>query len=163
MSLYCFGKLKLVAGSETQFVFPAKVMIRRYIDPGDAEEIETIDQLAGDGLYFSICDDPGSVDATRLWLETMSKAPDNVLESHLGGTIHALLFNSQISVGGIAFVDGGIRTILSGTPEQCWLWFLERAGKPWDTIDNPMLIWASATRRHSDSLICSARSKKVRT
>jgi hypothetical protein len=141
MSLYCFGKIKLKADRTESFTFPIEAVFRREVDAGDAEEIESILKMGTDGIYFSICDDPNTRDATYLWNEARSQPPELVAESRLGKAIHALLFDVKISVGAIAFVDGGIETILKGTPEQCWAWFLERIAKPWDTIDNPILIW----------------------
>jgi hypothetical protein len=142
MSLYCFGKLKEVAARSGSYVFPPEVTFRHEIDPEDVEEIEKIEGLRGNGVFFSICDHPDSSDATGFWVEMMEKAPDRVLESRFGRTIHALLFDPHVPRGGIAFVDGGVEAILEGTRQQCWIWFLERAHKPWDTIGNPILIWS---------------------
>jgi len=150
MSLYCFGKLKLNTANHGAFAFPCGVMVRGNIDPSDAEEIEKFDKFEGDGVCFAIVDDSNAVDATGLWndmVRAILKDPSTVLETVLGRTVHELLFHPEISAGGIAFVDGGIETVLEGEPEQCWNWFLERAGKPWDTMDNPMLIWTTPSLR----------------
>jgi hypothetical protein len=136
--------------NQNSFAFPAGVTIRGSIDPYDAEEIEKFDKLAGDGVYFTIVDGPNLGDATGLWTdmqEAMKRHPDAILETVLGRTVHALLFQPEISAGGIAFVDGGIETVLEGASEQCWNWFLERADKLWDTVDNPMLIWSHNPQR----------------
>ncbi len=141
MSLYCFGKIKLKADKIESFTFPVEGVFRQEVDADDAEEIESMVKMGTIGIYFSICDDPNSRDATALWNEARSQSPERVAESRLGKAIHPLLFDARISVGAIAFVDGGIETVLTGTPEQCWAWFLERIAKPWDTIDNPIMIW----------------------
>lgn len=141
MSLYCFGKLKLLPASNLASAFPTQVHCRPDIDPCDAEVIDKIAELAGNGGFFTISDDGRSTDATSLWNDMMSASQD--LDSRLARAVHTLLFSPHISCGGIAFVDGGIESILKGTPEQCWAWFLERSRKPWDTIDNPLLVWSA--------------------
>jgi len=142
VSLDCLGKIKL-ARTDVGFSFPSDVAIRTEIDDGDVEEFDRVKSLFGDGIFFSICDDPNGGDATGLWVEAMDLGISRILESHLGRAVHALFFDSRICVGGLAFVDGGIETIWEGAPEDCWRWFLERIEKPWDTIDNPLLIWRS--------------------
>jgi len=144
MSLYCFGKIKTDAKTAGSFAsaLGLDVTIRTEVDANDAQEIESIAELSFDGNYFSICDDSKSRDATGLWIQAMSRSPERVMESRLGKVIHTLLFDTRIMVGAVAFVDGGIESVLKGRPEQCWTWYLDRIVKPWDTIDNPILIWA---------------------
>lgn len=141
MSLYCFGKIKLKPRTGESFSFPSAATFRREVDPGDAEEIESIAKIGEGGIDFSICDGPSSVDATALWNEAMAQPPELVAESRLGKAVHTLLHDPRIGDGAIAFVDGGIETVLNGSPEQCWQWFLARIVKHWDNIDNPVLVW----------------------
>src|ERR1700694_2687945 len=139
MSLYCFGKA-IMSGSTDAFSLPDDVALGP-VDEDDAYEIERIEALVGNGILFSICDDEASRDATGLWMDALRLGRSRILESPFGRAVHKLLFYKRILVGGVAFVDGGIETVLEGTPEDCWTWFLERIEKPWDTIDNPLLIW----------------------
>jgi len=145
MSLYCFGKIKADAETTRSFAsaFLPDATIRTEVDPDDAQEIDSIAELSFDGVYFSICDDSESTEATGLWNEAMTQSPERVMESRLGKVIHMLLFDTRIMVGAVAFVDGGIKRVLAGSPGQCWMWYLDRIVKPWDTIDNPLLIWTT--------------------
>jgi hypothetical protein len=137
MSLYCFGKL--IPKSEKDFLRPD--FLSGIIDPEDVETLDGIEPLKAKGICFSVFDSIGAGEATGLWNEASNLPIDKVGESRLGTIVQRLLYDDRISIGGIAFVDGGIETVLIGSPHDCWNWFLERIKEPWDTIDNPLLIW----------------------
>lgn len=141
MSLYCFGKIELAPNQAVSFAFPGEVVVENRLDDEDIETINSIDNLGGDGIYFSFRDNRESVDATMLWIEAMDRFAGGATDSRLGKAIYSLLFDPLILTGAVAFVDGGIEVILEGTPEQCWSWFLELIKKPWDAIDNPIMVW----------------------
>ena len=139
MSLYCFGKLLVDADLSPSVLSIPHVMIGR-IDPVDAEALDDIQELSEDGIYFSICDDEGS--AGQLWTGATDSPSDDLRLTRLGRVVHALLHCREIQMGGIAFVDGGIDTIRRGSREECWRWFSNEIKRPWDNMDNPLLIWS---------------------
>jgi hypothetical protein len=138
MSLYCFGKLILASGYAVGSIQIPHVILGQ-IDPDDVPNLD--EQLSGQGEYFSVRDDDGAVAATALWNEAAERP--NLLSTRFGTAIHSLMFSPMLQSGAIAFVDGGIETVLRGTSDQCWQWFSERIILPWDNIDNPLLIWGA--------------------
>jgi hypothetical protein len=140
MSLYCFGKFRLSSGQSVRSILIPHVTIGR-IDPDDAAEVDN--ELSGSGEYFSICDDATSAGATALWNEAMER-PNDLLSTRFGNAVRNLVFSPALVSGAIAFVDGGIETVLRGTTDQCWKWFAERVAQPWDSVDNPLLIWRAS-------------------
>jgi hypothetical protein len=160
MSLYCFGKVipeydvgKLLEPFQCSIGVPAS---------SDACELDCDDILQGEGSYFSLFDHGGQIEATGLWNSMYSRyirfgeiarvPPKYALVNNefekvddlpdLLRAVRALLCCEEICGGALAFVDGGIETIVRGTPEVCWNELLKRADKPWDTIDNPVFVWS---------------------
>jgi hypothetical protein len=141
MSLYCVGKLTPLAPHRHDFVFPGHVHVSREMAPDDAKEFDKLDALSGEGIYFTVFDEPKAYEATGLWNEAYRQPADRVIQTRLGAFVHSLMFHPSIQVGGIAFIDGGIETIVEGSNKQCWDGFLARICRPWDAIDNPLFIW----------------------
>lgn len=160
MSLYCFGKVipeydvsKLLERFECDIGVPAD---------GDVCELDCTEILPGEGSYFSILDHGGQMEATGLWNamynwqlrigEIARVSPESAWGNQgskeeedlpdLLRAVRSLFCCEEICGGALAFVDGGIETIVRGTPEICWSEFLKRADKPWDTIDNPVFVWS---------------------
>ena len=83
------------------------------------------------------------VAATGLWNEAdpVRERGQSGSDSRLARAVHALIFDTELEAGGLAFVDGGVETVLCGSPDECWGWFTARLAMPWDALDNPLLIW----------------------
>lgn len=146
MSLYIFGKLV------PKPLFDSTAFFRNHpglhldgIDPEDVHVLDEQECLSEAGIYFAIYSSSDSLDAIRLWNEAARAATkgEAIEETDLGREVHQLFGDSQLKAGGIAVVDGGVETVLQGSPEQCWEWFKSRIPKPWDTLDNPLLIWTA--------------------
>src|ERR1041384_4963745 len=129
MSLYCFGKIILHPRSRRDFVFPTLASIDNAIDPEDAKDLDHEKSLSGEGPHFTVRDDPGSA-ATGLWNEVSNRPSDELVQTRLGGFVYTLMFHPSILVGGIAFVDGGIETVVEGSRADCWRGFTGRIRQP---------------------------------
>jgi len=141
VSLYCFGKVVPVEEYSVNFEFPHGVTIDNGIDPEDRKDFDEFKLLAGDGIFFRVLDGPGDHEATGLWNEAFVQTRGMVFSTPLGAFVRALMFDRRIKTAGLAFVDGGIETIVEGSAGLCWQGFLDRIGKPWDNMDNPLFIW----------------------
>jgi hypothetical protein len=164
MSLYVLGKV--ISDSDILVRIAACVggtggSFRASVDDDDREVLD--DLLPGIGKTFSVADAEGGIDATRLWSEvTMSAVrwsrgqqesvcdqinpPDDYLEA-IAHTSLARLARCLTSLHGyesfgLAFVDGGISTVLKASPREvyrtmAWEWRL-----PWDMSSNRLYVWS---------------------
>ena len=167
MSLDCFGKVIPVgAGRDFEKWISVENPGRLIIGDLDPEDLDTIcetEELRSPGITFKYVgrengDDPTDLSgqsATGLWLSADDTGrrfrADRTLQNAeyvsalkataLGGFVWNLLYCPDIKCGALALVDGGIDTIVHGTPGECWKHFVGIMDKGWDNHDNPLLVW----------------------
>lgn len=141
MSLCCFGKIIAHENVtiERQFLDYVQIGI---IDKEDAYDLDTDPRLKGAGSYFTIVDGPMAGEATGLWNEAYETPAELRAESVLARIVRSLIMSPRVARGGIAFVDGGVETVVLGTKPVCWAAFVDRLALPWHALDNPLFIWS---------------------
>ena len=137
MSLYCFGKVipkvgipELLSGYACMVSQP---------DPEDIAELNSEVGSQEDGEFFAVRDNDQGMDATALWSEAMRLGDD----STLARIIDEIYRHPSIEFVAVAFVDGGIETVVSDEASHCVSEIKKLFRKPWDTIGNPLFLWKS--------------------
>ena len=141
MSLFCFGfvspstNLKDVLSVNDDFT----------VQSPDEEDIKEMVDILGtkENLTFFMISDLEGRDATRLWNDALTESINGRDSSVLHRTLNKLIYDGRFRAGGIALVDGGIESITRTSRDDCWNSITDYLSKPWDTIDNPFIIWGS--------------------
>jgi hypothetical protein len=164
MSFYAYGKLVTPTPSEVRkFLREVEeetgvALTESALDEGDVEELDSVPELRGLGLFFSASDEPGSADATGLWDEAMEAMRAADVEEALGsgdvtipntvaftrtrlGTLCRRLLQTPLaSACGLALVDGGIDEVFVGSADDCLQAITAESIRPWHATSNRLYV-----------------------
>jgi hypothetical protein len=122
------------------------------------------------GVDFRLSDASDQVDATKLWLESMSSARDSLVsirncvpssftydalrsmslpekyfaaasQTRLGRAVDCIINRLGAAGGLLALVEGGVENIVYCTAKECFDDILKTILLPWDLLPNNAYVW----------------------
>jgi hypothetical protein len=156
MSLYAFGKVvssyaaEVAAALGSVAISTGARIQSELIDPDDEIALEAFPSLRGAGVAFAIVSGAAESDATRLWIDAMTKmrsgsedaAPSDTLAQFRRTQLGEICFK-VLGLGdaaGLALVDGGIEDVFEATLERCMERIARDVISPWDQSPNRLYV-----------------------
>jgi hypothetical protein len=154
----------------------AGVVVSFEVEAEDKEVIAEAPQLSGGGVAFAVYSGEDETDVVRLWNSAMNAGHDairllfgedsvpncsspiedialsdavrQVLEqTSLGKFATSVIRADSILAGGLAFFDGGIRSIVEESPGRCLRNILSAFLLPWDCGPDALYVWCAPQER----------------